>query len=417
MRRTIVALAALLSAFGPASALARTETAGASGVTATFSYSGGFGSYHGETLTISRAGAVLYRQPVVAQLCGRRCAPGAPSTRARSVHVLDLEGNGSPDVVLDLFSGGAHCCFIEQVFSFDAAAGRYLKTERNFGDPGAEIRFIGSRYVFLTADDTFAYAFTDYAASGFPIQILQFSNRRFDDVTRSFPKLVAADAREWLRLFYRMASDRYADSAGVAAAWAADEELLGHGRRVAAFLHRQAKAGHLNSALIPSLRGERFVRALYRLLRRDGYLTSRASASAARACRTAELGGRLILGSPGAGQRYATLELFNRSTHACHTYGWVGLLLLDRRGRALATRVVRDPSAARRVVLAPGAFARAQLHWTAIPGLHDRGGPCLTPPQRIEITPPDQRSHLTLRWRGGVVCGGGRIDVTALARG
>jgi len=133
------------------------------------------------------------------------------------------------------------------------------------------------------------------------------------------------------------------------------------------------------------------------------------------ACRVADLSARLAPGSPGAGQRYATLELTNRSRHTCHTYGYVGMVLLDAQGRGVATNVVWDHSLrSHRVVLAPGRRAAAQLHWTVVQGIGDSRGPCVTPPRRVEITPPDEYSYMTVGWAGGVVCQRGRIDVTPL---
>lgn len=272
-RGVLIGAVALLALVAAPAALATTQTASLGNVTATFNFSGSFSSgYSGERLTISRAGTVAYDQPVSSRFCYTACAPGAPSATGRSVHVFDLEPGGEPDVVLDLFSGGAHCCSIEQVFSFDSATGSYVAIERNFGDPGDRIVDLAhnGRLEFLTADDSFAYEFTDYAASGVPIQILTFSGRRFRDVTRSYPKLIATDAATWLKTFNRLARNHYQDSVGVIAAWAADEDLLGHRRQVDRFLAQQLKAGHLNSSLGPG--GKRFVANLQRFLRKHGYV-------------------------------------------------------------------------------------------------------------------------------------------------
>jgi hypothetical protein len=134
-------------------------------------------------------------------------------------------------------------------------------------------------------------------------------------------------------------------------------------------------------------------------------------------CRTEDLGAYLIAGSPGAGQRYATLELMNNSKHSCHTYGHVGLQLLGTRGSRIATDTVWNSTpAAHRVVLAPGAAATAQLHWAVVPGIGDQTGPCVTAPTHVEITPPDTTSSIVLKWSGGTVCEYGRIDVTALIK-
>jgi hypothetical protein len=133
-------------------------------------------------------------------------------------------------------------------------------------------------------------------------------------------------------------------------------------------------------------------------------------------CHTGDLAGTLKRGSPGAGQRYATLLLRNRSTHRCRVYGYIGAQLLGAGGRPLPTTVVRDRTRTpRRVVLAPGRRAQALLHWAAIPGPGEpQSGPCEPTARRIEITPPDETTHLILRWRFGPVCEHGRIDVRPL---
>jgi hypothetical protein len=134
-------------------------------------------------------------------------------------------------------------------------------------------------------------------------------------------------------------------------------------------------------------------------------------------CHTRDLAGRLERGSPGAGQRYATLLLRNRSSHRCRVFGYIGAQLLGSGGRALPTRIVRDHSLTpRTVVLRPGRSAQALLHWGAIPsGAEPQSGPCEPTPQRIEITPPDETTQLIVPWRFGPVCQRGRIDVRPLA--
>jgi hypothetical protein len=271
---TLFSVTALTLLAAPA-ALATTQTAQSGDVTATFTFTGSYPNFSGLDLSIAQGSAVFYDQRVVSSVCGKFCAPGSPSAKESSVHVLDLEHNGQPDVVLDLYSGGAHCCWIEQVFSFDPGTMTYVMTQRNFGDPGEEIVDLGhnGRYEFLTGDDTFAYEFTDFAASGLPIQILTFSGRHFVNVTRHYRKLIDRDAARWMKAFNGMAKQHYPDSVGLVAAWAADEELLGHDKLVRRFLAQQAKLGHLNSALSPQEpSGARFVTKLLRFLRTHGYV-------------------------------------------------------------------------------------------------------------------------------------------------
>ena len=273
MRRLlpIIAAAAVCLLAAP-TALAATQTAHSGTVTATFNFQGKVPNFHRLHLTVARSGTVVYAQPVVAKFCAKLCWPGPPVGQRSAVQLVDLEHTGEPDVVLNLYSGGAHCCTIVQVFSFDAAANAYVKTERVFGDPGARIVDLrhDGRFEFLTADDAFAYRFTDYAASGLPIEILTFANGRFTDVTRSYPRLVAKDATLWLKAFKGMARAGYPDSLGVIAAWAADEDLLGHSKLVSRYLAQQARAGHLNA---PGAAGAaKFVARLQKFLRQRGYL-------------------------------------------------------------------------------------------------------------------------------------------------
>jgi hypothetical protein len=268
MKIRLAVAAFLIVWLGAAAALAVTKPAESGNVTATLTYTGTYLNYKAERLSIARSGTVYYDQPIVGPLCHRACEPSA-------VHVVDLEGRGQPDVVLDLYSEGAHCCSIEQVFSFDPGTMTYAKTQHDFGDPGANLVDLDhkGRDEFLSANDAFAYEFTDFAASGLPIQILKFSGGRFVDVTRGYPRLIAKDASRWLKAFKGMARTHYADSVGVIAAWAADEDLLGHNRQVALYLAQQATANHLNSSLSPlDPAGEILVAKLQRFLRRHGYL-------------------------------------------------------------------------------------------------------------------------------------------------
>jgi hypothetical protein len=265
---------ALMGALHDAPAGADTQSASARHVVATFSFRGSDASTKDLRLIIRVDGVERYDEPVVASLCASMCSPDIYGAGRPVVHVVNLGPGNHRDVVLDLFSGGAHCCTIELVFAYDERTGTYRKFERDFGDPSAQLIDLapGGRYLFVSADDTFAYRFTDFAASGLPIEIMEFAHHRFIDVTRRFPDLVARDARTWRRAFAAQSSQHYSDSVGVVAAWAADEDLLGHEELVKHFLAIQSAAGHLNNGLgnlEPS--GHAFVVALDRFLTMRGY--------------------------------------------------------------------------------------------------------------------------------------------------
>lgn len=266
-RTALLVTAALLLV--PAVAQAKTETASSGGVTATFTYhKAGFG-YKNLSLSISQGGTVLYSAPVDvtsgAAPCGTKCWPGNQAG-GKSVHVVDLEHNGGRDVVLDLWSGGANCCVIEQVFY--PSGSTYKVVTRFFGNAGAtlvDLRHNGYLQ-FRSGNPAFFGRFTDDAASGFPIQILIFRHGVFHDVTRSYPGRIAADAKEWLKAF----KQHFSDGEDLIAAWAADEYMLGHKKQTNQYLNAQAKAGHLRSP-ITSLKGHKFVVALLKFLKKQGY--------------------------------------------------------------------------------------------------------------------------------------------------
>jgi hypothetical protein len=256
----VAALAVALVAFAGAGAAASNT------VKAGLSYGG---SHAKARLTISVGGQTLYDQPVRSSLCKSSCTPVAVPPGKSPLHVLDLESNGQPDVVLGLYSGGAHCCYTDQVFSLDPGTRTYVKSEHDFLDAGATIKQIGGHYQFFSANiGPFEYRFTDYADSGAPIQIWEFSGRRFHDVTRQFPNRIKADAAQWLHAF----KHNYSNGEGLIAAWAADEDLLGNSKLVRATLATQLRQGHLHSLLSPTdPTGKKFVTALQKLLKRLGY--------------------------------------------------------------------------------------------------------------------------------------------------
>ena len=249
----------------------RSVSAASGGLTATLSYRGAVPSFRDLRLTIARGATTLYRAPVSYRACGRRCWPVSGSTATSPVQITDVQNDGAADVLLNLYSGGAHCCSIAEVFSPRAApGGRYvLAAAHDFGDPGYRLRTLGGRESFVTGDDSFAYAFTDYAASGLPLQILRLTDGRFADVTSQFPALVRRDATRWLTAYVRA---RGRDDVGVAAAWAADECRLGRSAPAFAYLRAQARAGRLQSGFGRAYSGTRFIARLRTQLRRDGYL-------------------------------------------------------------------------------------------------------------------------------------------------
>ena len=134
-------------------------------------------------------------------------------------------------------------------------------------------------------------------------------------------------------------------------------------------------------------------------------------------CHTSELTGSLVPGSPGAGQRYATLVLRDTGGQRCTIHGYGGLGLVGADGHALPTTQVRAPSPAPvTVLLAPGGTVSSQLHWSVVPGPGDsQSAACQPTPTTLRVIPPDETDALSVRWDLGPVCSKGTIEQRAYA--
>ena len=246
------------------------QVASSGQVTATVSF-----ERHGEYrftalwLTIDRAGATVFDAAVHIPTCQEPyCVPAGVFRDSPTVRVKDLDGDGEPEVLVDVFTGGAHCCFATQILRFDNTS--YRTRSHNWGDPGYRLADPDGdgRPEFRTADPRFAYAFASFADTAFPIRVLAWSNGQFIDVTRERAALIRADAKRWKRTYYRRRDGNRA--LGVLAAWTADQYLLGRRKQANRFLAREQRAGRLRSAA-GWKSGRAFARQLKRRLRRWGY--------------------------------------------------------------------------------------------------------------------------------------------------
>ena len=275
LRRTLTPLVLAAGLIIPATAGAKTYTARDRSLSASITTNGTLTRPVPPTLTITGHGSTrtrtLFHGPVSNHACGTGClvstAPADPPLR-----FAPLDGAGSADLIVNLFSGGANCCSVLDLFRPSAAlGGRYvLSASHNFAYAGYRLERIHRRHVFVTADPSFSTVFTDFADSGMPLQILRLSGVRFADVTSRYRGLVRLDAARWMTA-YRKARGR--NDVGLIAPWAADEARLGRWSSAHAYLVSQARAGRLRSTLFPhAASGTRFIAQLETLLRREGYL-------------------------------------------------------------------------------------------------------------------------------------------------
>jgi len=190
--------------------------------------------------------------------------------------VVDLLGDREPEALLDLFSGGAHCCSSTRLYHLVGRSLRYGAIVQDWGNAGYRLEDLDGdgRLEFLSADDAFSYAFTSYAASRRPPRIWKFDGKRLVDVTRSHPQLVEKDAAECWSAFEELSpgDPDGSQTRGLAGAYVADLCLLD-----------RCKDGwaKLRAAYDKPDR-EKFFRELSALLQKNGYVRRRPVAPQAR---------------------------------------------------------------------------------------------------------------------------------------
>ena len=141
-------------------------------------------------LTIARAGVTTFDGD---PFQGGDCSEGGCSLAplgGNPLRVVDLDGDGKPEVLLDSFTGGAHCCQLTQIFRAGTAGD--VRQERNWRDPGYRLKDLDAdgEPEFVTADAAFGYQFAAFAYSLSPVQILDWRAGTFRNRTRAFPSTV-----------------------------------------------------------------------------------------------------------------------------------------------------------------------------------------------------------------------------------
>ena len=187
-----------------------------------------------------------------------RLAPGTPVRgETRTFAVRDLDGDGEPEILLELDSAGAHCCAWTRVYRWDTRTGTYDPAAHFWGNassrPTPTDADADGRPELVSTDDRFAYDFNGYAGSVRPIQIWSYARGAFRDVTRQHPDLVRRDAARLWRLYVEDRRSLPGSARGLLPAWAAELYLLGEGARADRELQNAARRGYL----LPAVDGPR----------------------------------------------------------------------------------------------------------------------------------------------------------------
>lgn len=186
--------------------------------------------------------------------------------------LAQFAGASEPTALLGLYTGGAHCCYVLRALI--PAATSWTSIEEDLGNADASIRLIGGSPLIVTADNAFAYAFTDFSGSALPVELFRVTDGQFENVTGAHPSVVATDAAHWQKAIPTAPNH---DDLGLIAAWTADECRLG--RQVQAYAEvaaLQAKGEltgitSVGTGPVPWPTGATFVTALQKFLVQHGY--------------------------------------------------------------------------------------------------------------------------------------------------
>lgn len=117
--------------------------------------------------------------------------------RITSLEAQDLEGKGKKIILVETFSGGAHCC--TNLMAANIVNDKYAYTDTIlWGNSGYEISDLNNDGIkeIVGYNDMFAYAFTNFAQSRFPIAIYNFKNGKFSLVNDKFEDKVMQSIKE-----------------------------------------------------------------------------------------------------------------------------------------------------------------------------------------------------------------------------
>jgi len=222
-------------------------------------------------LSVVRAGRKALDVPIERLAC-----PDCSGSRPVDIAVRDLDG-GEPEVLVDLFTGGAHCCAVSLILRWDAGAHRYRSTFRYWGNYGRRIVDLDHDGLpeFSAFDERFVYEYSAYVFSSAPIRIVQYRQGAFVDVTRKFPAEIRKDAARNLGYYRKGRGDiKNTDIRSFVAAYVADEYLLGDAAQGKRVLQEALRRGDLGrgKTLLGWPAGQAFVAKLMRDLKKWGYI-------------------------------------------------------------------------------------------------------------------------------------------------
>ncbi|MGK7920496.1 MAG: S-layer homology domain-containing protein [Trichodesmium sp.] len=188
-------------------------------------------------LKIIRSGEIVFNEPVPIKSLADDSEIDNTTTvlagRFVKVQLLDLDGNGESEVLVDLVTlnnsdvpldGGTYSL----IYRYQPTQNNYKMLRHFWGNVNYRLTDLDRDNIpeFKSVDSRFANVFSNTNDSALPIQIWQYRQGKMSDVTREYPVQINTNASElWLE-FYRRSSQNQ-DVKGVLAAYLANKYLLG----------------------------------------------------------------------------------------------------------------------------------------------------------------------------------------------
>jgi hypothetical protein len=188
--------------------------------------------------------------------------------------LANVAGLPGPTALVAVYTGGAHCC--SDLVAYELSNDNQVVTEK-LGNPPLALTVSANRLLIVSGDNAFAYLYTDYADSAFPLLVLQFANAdslgvgenmKLVNSTRQHPALLSADAADQ----WAWSQRRPSDNLGFLAAWTADECNLNRCGTAFATLAHLAAVHRLRTMGAGTV-GLSWVQGLRRFLVQHGYAT------------------------------------------------------------------------------------------------------------------------------------------------
>lgn len=140
----------------------------------------------------------------------------------------DLDSDGIAEVVVQNYSGGAHCCTNTVIYSWQEGEFKSIETGYSDGTGGAfEDLNNDGLSEFVSYDNRFLYRFSSYAGSYPPPRILTFQGGELTETTAQFPDVIRERITQIEEIFADASFNR--EQNGVLAGYVAMKSLVGEG--------------------------------------------------------------------------------------------------------------------------------------------------------------------------------------------